>query len=139
MGVSTGFVGATSTTIRPDVVSGCNTGMSGSPIARLSQWFNTSCFALVPNGPSDPVRFGNAPRVIGSIRTMGTNNWELSLAKNTQITERVSMQFTTEAFNVFNHSRFGAPATNRSAANFGQVTSVVNLPRQIQFGLRFSF
>jgi hypothetical protein len=51
----------------------------------------------------------------------------------------VNVQFTAEAFNLFNQSRFGAPATNRSAANFGQVTSVVNLPRQIQLGLRFSF
>ena len=29
--------------------------------------------------------------------------------------------------------------TNHPAANFGQVTSVVNLPRQLQFGLRLSF
>jgi outer membrane receptor protein involved in Fe transport len=139
VGVSTGFIGATSNTIRPDVVPGCDTSVSGSPITRLNRWFNTSCFALVPTGPTDPVRFGTAPRVMSSMRTMGTNNWDLSLAKDTSITERVNVQFTAEAFNLFNQSRFGAPATNRSAANFGQVTSVVNLPRQIQLGLRFSF
>ena len=70
---------------------------------------------------------------------MGTNNWNLSLAKDRPITERLNVQFTVEAFNLFNRSRFGAPAGNRSAANFGQVTSVVNSPRQIQFGLRFGF
>ena len=139
LGVSTGFVGATSSTIRPDIVSGCNTSVSGSPISRLNQWFNMSCFTLVPTGPTDPVRFGTAPRVISSIRTMGTNNWNLSLAKDRPITERLNVQFTVEAFNLFNRSRFGAPAGNRSAANFGQVTSVVNSPRQIQFGLRFGF
>ena len=139
MGVATGFVGATSSTIRPDIVPGCNTSVSGSPITRLNQWFNTSCFTAVPAGPTDTVRIGTAPRVISSIRTMGTNNWDLSLTKDTPITERVNVQFTAQAFNLFNHSRFGAPATNRSAANFGQVTSVVNLPRQIELGLRFSF
>jgi hypothetical protein len=139
VGVGTGFIGATNNTIRPDVVSGCDTNASGSPVDRLNQWFNTSCFTLVPTGPTDPVRFGTAPRVISSIRTMGTDNWDLSLGKETSITERVNMQFTAEAFNLFNHTRFGAPATNRSAANFGQVTSVANQPRQIQLGLRFSF
>jgi hypothetical protein len=139
MGVSTGFIGATSNTIRPDVVPGCNMNASGAPANRLNQWFNTSCFTAVPNGPNDPVRFGNAPRVVSAVRVMGISNWDLSLAKDTPITERLNVQFTAEAFNLFNHSRFGAPATNRSAANFGQVTSVVNLPRQLQFGLRFSF
>jgi outer membrane receptor protein involved in Fe transport len=139
MGVATGFVGATSSTIRPDIVPGCNTSVSGSSITRLNQWFNTSCFTAVPAGPTDTVRFGTASRVISSIRTMGTNNWDLSLTKDTPVTERVNVQFTAQAFNLFNHSRFGAPVTNRSAANFGQVTSVVNLPRQIEFGLRFSF
>jgi hypothetical protein len=139
VGVGTGFIGATNNTIRPDVVLGCDTNASGSPVDRLNQWFNTSCFTLVPTGPTDPVRFGTAPRVISSIRTMGTDNWDLSLGKETSITERVNMQFTAEAFNLFNHTRFGAPATNRSAANFGQVTSVANQPRQIQLGLRFSF
>ena len=139
MGVSTGFIGATSTTIRPDIVPACDTGVSGSPVDRLNRWFNTSCFSLVPTGPTDAVRFGSAPRVVSSMRTMGTNNWDLSLSKETPITENLRVLFTAEAFNLFNHSRFGAPATNRSAANFGQVTSVVNLPRQLQFGLRFSF
>jgi hypothetical protein len=139
MGVGTGFIGATSTTIRADIVPGCNTGVSGSPTNRLNQWFNTSCFTAVPNGPNDPVRFGNSPRAIASMRVMGINNWDLSLAKDTPITERLNLQFTAEAFNLFNRSRFGSPANNRSAANFGQVTSVVNLPRQLQFGLRLSF
>jgi hypothetical protein len=139
LGVATGFINATTNVIRPDMVPGCDVQANGDPFKRLNQWFNTSCFTLVPTGPTATPRFGTAPRVVSSIRTMGTNNWDVSLAKDTSINEKVTVTFTAEAFNLFNHTRFGAPATNRSAANFGQVTTTVSQPRQLQFGLRFSF
>ena len=139
VGVNTAFIGGTSNVIRPNTVSGCDTTMPGSPVDRLNQWFNTKCFSLVPTGPTSPVAFGTAPRVISSIRTQGIDNWDVSLVKVTPITERLNARFSVDAFNLFNHSRFGAPVTNASAVNFGQVTSVVNLPRQIQFGLRLDF
>jgi outer membrane receptor protein involved in Fe transport len=139
VGVNTGFIGATSNIIRPNEIPGCDTSVPGSATQRLNRWFNTSCFPLVPTGPNAPVAFGNSPRVVSSIRTQGINNWDVSLNKSTPIGERLNVQFNVQAFNVFNHARFGAPVTNASAVNFGQVTSVVNLPRQIQFGLRLDF
>src|SRR5207237_5169386 len=37
-----GFLGQS--TLRPDVVPGCDKNVSGSPVSRLGGWFNTSCF-----------------------------------------------------------------------------------------------
>ena len=55
------------------------------------------------------VRFGNEPRNVDGVRMDHMNNWDLSIAKRNDITERVYLQFTAEFFNAFNHVRFGAP------------------------------
>lgn len=50
------------------------------------------------------------------------------------------MQFRTEFFNVFNTPQFDLPnATIFSGAAVGTITSIVGIPRQIQFGLKIVF
>ncbi len=39
----------------------------------------------------------------------GINNWDMALLKNTQLTERLNLQFRAELFNVFNHAQFLTP------------------------------
>ncbi len=48
------------------------------------------------------------------------------------------MQFRIEAFNLFNHTNFRAPNTNRSAGTFGTITSTYD-PRQLQLGIKLLF
>jgi hypothetical protein len=55
------------------------------------------------------------------------------------LTERVTLTFRAEFFNVFNRVVYGAPAANISAANFGVVSSQSNTPRQGQMALRLEF
>jgi hypothetical protein len=63
----------------------------------------------------------------------------MAVAKATKITERVSLQFRAEFFNIFNHAEFLEPGTNISdSATFGQVTSTYD-PRIIQFGGKIVF
>jgi hypothetical protein len=76
----------------------------------------------------------------------------------TRITERVSLQFRAELFNVFNHPKFSYPVTSvfsagSAATNYvstpvataGQITSLVgsrglsNFARQTQFSLKLLF
>ena len=67
---------------------------------------------------------------------------DFSLVKDTSVTERVSVQFRAEAFNLFNRVQFGPPGqifTANSNSAFGVITSQVNNPRLIQFGLRLNF
>jgi hypothetical protein len=42
-------------------------------------------------------------------------------------------------FNLLNRTIWGNPDSTITSANFGRVTTLNNLPRQMQIGLRFEF
>ncbi len=121
--------------IRPNVVAGCDKGAGGG---KITQWFNTSCFATPPDWG-----FGTESRVDSSLRQNGINNFDFAIFKRTTIAERYGLEFRTEFFDLFNHPQFGPPGTafNGTATGngFGVVTSTVNNPRLIQFALKFEF
>ena len=86
--------------------------------------------------------FGNLGR--GTFTGPGLAEVDLSLFKDTQITERVKMEFRTECFNVINHPNFGTPnliAFSGGLPNrtFGQISSTVTPSRQIQFGVKVMY
>lgn len=66
-------------------------------------------------------------------------NMNASLIKNTKITEKQSLEFRADSFNVLNHPAFYAGDQNINATTFGQITSTVNDRRVIQFGLNYQF
>ncbi len=119
---------------RPNVVSGCNADLSGPAQDRLNKWFDTACFAQPP-----AFTFGTEGRVDPKLRSHGINNWDFALFKNTQITERVGIQFRTEFFNLFNRVQFNFPGQALGNPQFGVVSSQVNNPRLIQLALRLIF
>ena len=73
------------------------------------------------------------------LRAQGVNNFDLSISKRTEITERMGLEFRTEFFNLFNRVQFSPPNTQPGAAQFGQVTAQYNQPRLVQFALRLKF
>jgi len=76
----------------------------------------------------------------GTLRGLGSWNMDLSISKKTLITERSSMTFSAEFFNMLNHVNFLDPTVNLQAPQtFGVITTQANDPRQIQLGLRFDF
>ncbi len=90
---------------------------------------------VIPTDPSQP--FGNAGR--NTVR--GPRFWSLDV----QATKRVPMpwpqgalELRIEAFNVLNRSNFRAPVGNRSANNYGTITSTYD-PRVLQVGVKLSF
>ncbi len=132
---SYGFQG----TQRPNVAASCGKAYSGSIGSRLGgsgakTFFNTACFTV----PSD-FSYGNEPRTDGSIRTPGVDNWDMALFKNIPLTERATLNFRVEAFNLFNRVQFGAPNTQLQNAQFGWITRQANNPRLLQFAGRISF
>jgi hypothetical protein len=155
LGGGQGYFGAQGLWMRPDLVPGCDLKVPGSREQRVATgWFNKACFT--PVDTANVVRFGNEPRNIDAVRMDHANNWDFSLAKRNEITERVYLQFTAEFFNIFNHPRFGPPDNNvgvlpQSAPsdpvqhpavlnpNFGTITTQGNPARAIQFGLRVGF
>jgi len=127
--------GASGLGMRPDRVPGCQAKKSGSAVSRLGEWFNTSCFVQPPT----PFSFGNESRVDPQLRGQGINNWDLSIAKDTRINDRVQARFEAEFLSAFNRVQFGPPGLEAGTPLFGVVTSTLNNPRQIQFALRFNF
>jgi hypothetical protein len=121
---------------RPNVVLGCNSARSGSVEQRLTQWFNTACFAQPP-----AFTFGNESRVDPHLRMQGITNFDFALFKNTTFGPegKLAVQFRTEFFNLFNTPQFGPPGQALGNAQFGIVSSQVNNPRLIQFALKFLF
>jgi hypothetical protein len=59
--------------------------------------------------------------------------------KKFAITERHSMEFRTEFFNLPNTPSFGDPQGLMNNGNYNKVTSTRSESRQIQFGLRWRF
>ena len=121
--------------IRPDLVSGCQAKISGSAQSRLNEWFNTACFIQPPT----PFSIGNEGRTDPVLRTAGVSNWDFALTKDTSLNERFRLLFTAQFLNLFNRVQFGEPGVQVGAIGFGQVTSQVNNPRQIQLALRLAF
>ena len=97
----------------------------------INNWFNTACVSI-PTDPSQP--FGNAPR--NNVRGPGFWQFDLAASKNFAVGDRTKLQFRLEAFNLFNRDNFLAPASNRSAATFGTITTTYDA-RQVQLGVKF--
>jgi hypothetical protein len=105
----------------------------------VDQWFNidagferNTARQLASNLRTFPSRFSG-------VRADGPNNWDLSVLKNTQITERVQLQFRAEAINALNHPQYTAPNITPTSTAFGRVTGEFAWPRVIQFGLKALF
>jgi hypothetical protein len=74
------------------------------------------------------------------VRASRVNNLDVSLSKNFRPTEKSRLQLRLDAFNAFNHPRFGAPDTNPNDAGFGRVNpSQNNQSRTIELGARLTF
>ena len=104
-----------------------------------SQYFNPEAFLVPVSGT-----YGNLGR--NTLNGPGLSELDLSLRKNTAISERVNLQFRSEFFNILNHTNFGTPntvvyssASSTPSPTAGVITSTATTSRQIQFGLKLLF
>ncbi len=121
----------------------------GSTAQRVAQFYNPAAFAAPVAGT-----VGN----LGRDTLNGPNfaDWDLSLLKSTQLTERTRLQFRAEVFNLLNHTNLLTPnpviftsgptkgtATTRATAAVESPTAGVvtaaSTSRQIQLGLKLLF
>jgi hypothetical protein len=78
----------------------------------------------------------------GSFYIFGPDSWEcdMSLNKETRITERTRITFQTQFLNAFNHPIFrSAPGGGVRGSGWATSTGASNNPRVIEFRLRISF
>lgn len=103
------------------------------PVGTRSQWFNPCAFETPTVGT-----LGNAPR--NSLHGPTYWNADTSVHRVFPIREGVSVKFDAEAFNVFNHPIFDSPAaTVNHPTNLGQINSVANSSRILQFAAKVQF
>ncbi|HEY7387929.1 MAG TPA: carboxypeptidase regulatory-like domain-containing protein [Bryobacteraceae bacterium] len=106
-----------------------------------SGYLNASAFGIAPVAPFSPdnsTLFGNSG--IGIIQGPGQFNWDISIFKNTKITERHQVELRFEFFNAFNHAQFGNPAAALDTpSTFGQITATTVNPRIVQLALKYNF
>jgi hypothetical protein len=117
-------------------------------VRTVDRWFgdvtaSTFCTAGVNNGTCAygvPAlgEFGSAG--VGTERAPGFFNLDSSIGKHFAITERQRIEFRAELFNILNSVSFGPPGRDiTTPAAFGAITSQINAPRTIQFGLKYAF
>ena len=119
---------------RPAVNNGSSAHLDSPSIYR---WFNTSDFTVAA-----PFTFGNVGPVLPDVRTAPVRNVDAVLIKNFQASVKdhvINVQFRSEFFNILNHAQFGAPNGSVTSQTFGQVTTLANNPRDIQFALKVLF
>jgi hypothetical protein len=106
-------------------------------LKKQSQWFDPAAFSL------PTVRtWGSLGR--GTLRGPGLQTLDLSLLKNTALTEQVSLQFRAEFFNALNHTNLGAPNSivfsgTAVSPSAGLITTLATDSRRIQFGLKIIY
>ena len=122
---------------RPNLVPGVSLIPAGGQT--INNWINPAAFSIPAKGT-----WGNAGRAL--IRAPGLFQIDTAIARSVKITERSSVQFRMEAFNVFNHPELGSPNVNLSSPTFGQIVSVSNTTpvgsgsaRSVQLAARFTF
>ena len=102
------------------------------------------------NTSADPVQNGvyndrgnyvrSFPTRWGFARNDRENEVNVGIMKNFKPTERMKIQFRLEAFNAFNHPRFGTPNTDPASNNFGLIQPTQqNTARLVQMALKVYF
>ena len=119
---------------RPSV----NPSFSGPVLLQKpNQWLNPNAFMLPAVGT-----YGNLGR--GTLTGPGLGDVDLSLFKNTAVSEKATVQFRAEFFNLFNRANFGTPnailfSNGAISSTAGLITATATTSRQIQFGLKLIF
>ncbi|HEX2714459.1 MAG TPA: hypothetical protein VHM88_19880, partial [Candidatus Acidoferrales bacterium] len=143
--------------LRPDLVPGVPIILNQS----ANNWINPAAFQEPPSvggltgsfAGTVYTRWGNAGN--GIVRAPNVWQIDLGLTKNTRLTERFSLGFRAEFFNIFNHTQLADPNLDINGSKFGVITTTVNtnnnsdhfntsntgpgLSRQMQFSLRLNF
>ncbi|MGH9673773.1 MAG: hypothetical protein ACRD44_11390, partial [Bryobacteraceae bacterium] len=104
----------------------------------IDRWFNTSVFersntrSLASNVRTASLRFAG-------IRGPRPSNWDLSLLKNSYITEKMNIQIRGEFLNAFNHPFFAAPNTDQYNTAFGTIVNTRGYARRVQLGIKLIY
>jgi hypothetical protein len=113
---------------------------TGSGACTTGYW---NCSAFVdPNpspGPNIPYVFGNMPRNSADIRGFAYYDEDFAINKEIPFTERIRLNFRGELFDAFNRHSFNKPDSGIEDDSFGQISSTLLGPRNVQFTMRITY
>jgi len=102
-------------------------------ISSAAFYFNPCAFVAPPKG-----ELGSTTRT--PISGPDFVNTDFSVIKRFALPwENMGLDFRAEIFNLFNHAQFGLPGADINTTQFGLISSTVNNPRLVQFGLKLTF
>jgi hypothetical protein len=106
---------------------------SGSFNPATDRYLNVHAFAA-------PIGYGTGGQYLPNLRGPASRNENLSVSKVVPIREKMNFELRLETFNTFNRVVFGGPAANiANPANFGQITTQGNSPRNAQIAAKLNF
>jgi len=134
---------------RPNVIGDWHVANPG-----VNGWFNTC--TILANGTRSNCQPGQSPAwqiaPAGTFGNAGRNilsgpgllNFDTGVSRQFRATERLSIQFRAEIFNIINRANFFLPATVVSSSSYGTITQAADQTntgsqRQIQFALKVVF
>lgn len=97
------------------------TGQTFTPPNKYKMWFNPDAWTIptlvapVTSTPgtfqnvTDPYFIGSSPRLFDDLRAPGINDFDLTLSRTFNLTERFKMEARIQAYNAFNRVQFGSP------------------------------
>jgi hypothetical protein len=114
--------------------SGGSLQLNKNPRNNGGNYFSTAAFSMNALGTPGTAkrRFFYGP---------GAENFDMAASKLLPVTERTSMLFRLDAFNVFNHAQFFGPSSvdgNIGSSTFGQAISTT-APRILQGAVKLTF
>ena len=122
---------------RPDYVFGQPLTPAGGSTS--NHWINPTAFAMPADGT-----FGNLGR--NAFRARGITQLDLGVSKFVLLTERFSIRFRADVFNMTNRAQYGVPNADASASNFGVITTTLSnyatgrgTPRELQLSIKILF
>jgi hypothetical protein len=114
--IGDGTLFGSGTAIRPDLVAGQPLYLYGSqclavlgPPCAGGKGFNPAAFAPPPLDPTtgNPLRQGDLGR--NALRGYGAVQWDFSVHRDFAVSDKITLQFRGELFNLLNHPNFGPP------------------------------
>jgi hypothetical protein len=126
--------------VLPDCATTPNAGFAAPcTFSNVQKATAATSFVLEPT----TCHFGDLPR--NAFTGPHFLNTDFSILKNTKLTERFTLQFRADFFDIFNEANFGNPVLNVQSGSFGDITSTrfptgdSGSSRQLQFALKLLF
>lgn len=115
---------------RPNTV--CTADQAILDFSGTAPVIDNSCFTSALGG------FGNLGR--NTFRGPSQKRFDIGFAKNTRISERISIEVGFDIFNLFNTTNFANPNNDlQDSGDFGRITSTQGGPRVGQFRAKLNF